>query len=140
MAKSPFGFRKPQEFAMLRSLKMTAAAVLSLGFALAGPAATANAATHDGNWSVLIVTEKGTCDKAYRYSVAVANGQVRYQGDAAVNFNGTVDQHGVVKVSIRLGEQGASGTGRLAKDSGTGKWHGVGGAGECAGRWEAERR
>ena len=125
---------------MLRSVKMTAAAVLSLGFALAGPAATASAASHDGNWSVLIITEKGTCDKAYRYSVGVANGQVRYQGDAAVNFNGTVDQNGAVKVTIRLGEQGASGTGRLAKDSGTGKWHGVGGAGECAGRWEAERR
>lgn len=125
---------------MLRSVKMTAAAVLSLGFVFAGPVATASAATHDGNWSVLIITEKGTCDKAYRYSVAVANGQVRYQGDAAVNFNGTVDQRGLVKVSIRLGEQGASGTGRLAKDSGTGTWHGVGGTGECAGRWEAERR
>ncbi|MDI1343924.1 MAG: hypothetical protein PSV22_07490 [Pseudolabrys sp.] len=125
---------------MLRSVKMTAAAVLSLGFAVAGPAARASAASHDGNWSVLIVTEKGTCDKAYRYSVAVANGQVRYQGDTAVNFNGTVDQRGAVTVNIRLGEQGASGTGRLAKDSGTGTWRGVGGAGQCAGRWEAERR
>ena len=124
---------------MLPSLKMTAT-VLAFGFALAGPAATAGAASHDGNWSVLIITEKGTCDKAFRYNVGVANGEVRYQGDAAVNFNGTVAANGAVKVNIRLGEQGASGTGRLAKDSGTGTWRGVGGAGECAGRWEAERR
>ena len=124
---------------MLPSLKMTAT-VLAIGFALAGPAATAMAAAHDGNWSVLIITEKGTCDKAYRYNVGVANGEVRYQGDAAVNFNGTVQPNGAVKVNIRLGEQGASGTGRLAKDSGAGTWRGVGSAGECAGRWEAERR
>jgi len=116
------------------------AAVLAIGFTLAGPAATASAASHDGNWSVLIITETGTCDKAYRYNVGVANGEVRYQGEAAVNFNGTVAPNGAVKVNIRLGEQGASGAGRLSNDSGAGTWRGVGSAGECAGRWEAERR
>jgi hypothetical protein len=116
------------------------ATVLAIGFSLAGLATKASAASHDGNWSVLIITEKGTCDKAYRYNVGVANGQVRYQGDASVNLNGKVEPSGAVKVNIRLGEQGASGTGRLAKDSGTGTWRGVGSAGECAGRWEAERR
>ena len=119
------------------SLKLTAVA-LSLGFVLAAPAA--KAAPQDGNWSVLIITEKGTCDKAYRYSVGVANGEVRYKGDASVNFNGTVDAGGAVKVTIRLGEQGANGTGRLSKDSGQGTWRGVGSGGECAGHWEAERR
>jgi hypothetical protein len=124
---------------VLPSLNLTSAVALLLGFALAGHT-PARAATHDGNWSVLIITEKGTCDKAYRYSVGVANGQVRYQGDAAVNFNGTVEPGGAVKVNIRLGEQGASGTGHLTASNGTGTWHGVGGTGECAGTWEAERR
>ena len=122
---------------MLLSSKSVAIA-LSIGLAFTG--SVASAATHDGNWSVLIITEKGTCDKAFRYSVGVADGQVRYQGDASVNFNGTVDPNGAVKVTIRLGEQGANGTGRLSKDSGQGTWRGVGGTGECAGRWEAERR
>ncbi len=122
----------------MRPTFQLAVVALMLGFVVTAP--TARAATHDGNWSVLIITEKGTCDQAYRYSVGVANGKVRYQGDASVNFNGTIDPNGAVKVTIRLGEQGANGTGRLSKDSGQGTWRGVGSSGECAGRWEAERR
>ena len=60
---------------------------LLLGLAMP-PAA--QAAPHDGNWSVLVITEKGDCDRAYRYSTSVANGQVSYAGDAAVNMTGTV--------------------------------------------------
>jgi len=122
---------------VFRPLTLMAAA--AFGFMAAGtPAAVA--AIHDGNWSVLIITEKGSCDRAYRYSVGVANGQVRYQGDAAVNFNGSVAPSGAVNVSIRLGDKGANGTGKLSATSGAGTWQGAGGAGECAGRWEAERR
>lgn len=98
------------------------------------------AAGHDGNWSVLIITEKGTCDRAYRYAVTVANGRVRYSGEADVNLGGTVTASGLVKVSIRRGDQGANGSGRLSGQSGAGTWHGVGANGACAGRWEAERR
>lgn len=98
------------------------------------------AATHDGNWSVLVITEKGACDKGFRYDVAITEGKVRYQGDTAVSFDGTVGPSGAVKVSIRLGEQGAHGTGRLTANSGTGTWRGAGKSGDCAGRWEAERR
>ena len=120
--------------------KFIAPSALALGLAVTMPAPAAFAASYDGNWSVLIITEKGTCDRGYRYDVAVADGQVRYQGSAAINFNGTVDPKGAVKVNIRVGEQGASGTGRLSATSGAGAWRGVGNAGECAGRWEAERR
>lgn len=123
---------------MLRPLILTAAAAFGLGLVATTPASTA--ATHDGSWSVLVITEKGTCDRAYRYSVGVANGQVRYQGDAAVNFNGSVAPNGAVRVNIRIGEQGADGVGRLTATSGAGTWRGVGGTGQCSGRWEAERR
>ena len=48
----------------------TAFAVLAI-LALPVPAASAPMSSvkpsFDGNWSVLIVTEKGTCDRAYRY-------------------------------------------------------------------------
>ncbi|MDO8875531.1 MAG: hypothetical protein Q8M24_18740 [Pseudolabrys sp.] len=125
---------------MLR-ISTLAAAVLTLGPLFLAPASPGfAAAAHDGNWSVLVITEKGACDKAFRYNVGVAGGQVRYHGDTAVSFNGTVAPNGAVKVNIRLGEQGANGTGRLSATSGTGTWRGVGGAGECTGRWEAERR
>ena len=115
------------------------AALLS-GLAMAANPPAALAAVQDGNWSVLIITEKGDCDRAYRYSVAVSNGKVRYDGDAAVKLSGTVTPSGVVKVSLMLGDKGASGTGRLAASAGAGSWRGTGSNTTCAGRWEAERR
>lgn len=115
-------------------------AVLLAGLAGMGAPSEASAAEVDGTWSLLIVTEKGECDPAYRYVVKVANGRVSYQGDASVDMAGTVAPNGAVKVSIRLGDKGANGTGRLSGQAGAGTWHGAGSNGSCAGRWEAERR
>ena len=114
--------------------------IASLLLAVAAPSFSALAEAADGNWSVLVITEKGACDRGYRYAVAVADGQVRYQGDTAVSLSGTVAPDGVVKVSIKFGGQAANGTGRLAGNAGAGIWRGQGSSGECAGRWEAERR
>ena len=97
-------------------------------------------AAHDGNGSVLIVTEKGGCDRGYRYNVNINNGHVSYQGDASVDLSGTVGPSGLVKVNIKLGDKGANGTGQLSAHSGTGTWRGIGSNGTCAGHWEAERR
>lgn len=105
-----------------------------------GAPSEASAAKVDGTWSVLIVTEQGECDPAYRYVVKVANGRVSYQSDASVDMAGTVAPSGAVKVSIRLGDKSANGTGRLSGQDGAGTWHGAGSNGTCAGRWEAERR
>ena len=38
---------------------------------------------YDGLWSVSIVTEKGDCDRGYRYPIRIANGQLTNAGDAA---------------------------------------------------------
>ena len=96
----------------------------------------------DGNWSVVVVTERGVCDRAYRYSVHVENGQVRYNGDAkGVNLAGTVTPNGLVNVSIRLRDRGAEGNGRISATVGAGHWRGDGPNNTtCAGTWEAERR
>ena len=110
------------------------------GLSSGGSVQTASAAAHDGNWSVLIITQKGDCDQAYRYGVKVANGHVSYAGDAKVDMSGTVDANGAVTVRIRLSDKGANGTGRLSGQAGAGTWHGVGSGVSCAGRWEAERR
>jgi hypothetical protein len=115
-------------------------AALLTGAAFAGPPPATAAATLDGKWSVLIITEKGECDRGYRYEVKVANGHVNYAGDASLDMNGTVTPNGLVKVSIRLGSKGAEGIGHLSGQSGVGTWHGAGGNATCAGRWEAERR
>ena len=40
---------------------------------------------------------------------------------------GTVSPNGAVKVSIRLGDKGADGTGHLSGNTGAGTWRGAGG-------------
>jgi len=51
-----------------------------------------------------------------------------------------VTAEGLVKVSIRRGDHGANGSGRLSNQTGSGTWRGIGANGACSGRWEAERR
>jgi hypothetical protein len=100
------------------------------------------AETFDGNWSVLVITERGTCDRAYRYSVHVENGQIRYNGDnKGINLAGEVSPNGHVSVSIRLRDRSAEGNGRISEKVGAGSWRGNGSNNTtCSGTWEAERR
>ena len=104
------------------------------------PAPASARTAFDGNWSVLIVTNSGSCDRAYRYGLAIRDGAVIYQGSAAVNVAGRVRPNGVVNVRVWSGQQGASGSGRLSRDSGSGSWRGTGSMGSCSGDWIAERR
>lgn len=108
--------------------------------ALMGAASAAIARTpYDGRWSVVIITDSGTCDRAYRYSIDIRNGIVSYGGDV-VDFNGRVAKNGAVRVIVSRGEQRAWGQGRLGRSYGEGKWRGTASTGMCSGRWEAERR
>jgi hypothetical protein len=119
-------------------------AVLVLALASAGIAAVAGAAVartvFDGTWSVLIVTNSGACDRAYRYGVQISNGNVIYDGGGPINLQGRVAPNGAVRVSVSAGGQRADGSGRLSRDRGGGVWRGQGSTGACAGTWEAERR
>lgn len=116
------------------------AAGLILAASALAPAPAAARTAYDGNWSVLIVTERGTCDRAYRYGLRIDNGSVIYEGSAAVNVAGRVTGKGSVNVRVWAGQQGASGSGRLGRASGSGKWRGTGSMGTCSGTWTAERR
>jgi len=94
----------------------------------------------DGDWSVLIVTQAGPCDRAYRYGVRIANGDVYYDGGGAVDLQGHVFSNGMVRVSVEGLGQRADGQGRLSRGLGNGTWQGQGSLGSCAGVWQAERR
>jgi hypothetical protein len=94
----------------------------------------------DGNWSVLIVTQRGNCDTAYRYGVSIRNGVVIYEGSAPVNFTGRVSPNGAVSVRVWAGSQSANGSGRLGRGQGRGTWRGNGNSGACSGYWTAEQR
>ena len=92
----------------------------------------------DGNWSVLIVTERGTCDRAYRYPVKIQNGAVGYAGTASFTVSGKVGDKGAVTVTVARGSQSATGQGHLSLTDGSGRWRTA--SGECSGSWTAERR
>ena len=92
----------------------------------------------DGHWSVLIVTQKGTCDRAYRYPVKIDNGAVGYAGSASFNVTGKVGANGAVTVTVSRGDKSATGTGRMSATDGSGIWTAA--SGECSGTWTAERR
>ena len=93
----------------------------------------------DGNWSVLIVTDSGSCDRAYRYALKIADGRVFYD-DPSFNVSGHVDGRGNVSVGVSAGGQSAHGTGHLSGDYGDGHWTGRSSSSACSGHWEAERR
>ena len=110
------------------------AAVCTAAAVQSAPART----PYDGAWSVLIVTQRGSCDRAYRYGVQIVDGIVRYDG--AVSFTGRVAPNGRVQVSVSAGGSRANGSGRLSRNSGQGNWQGVSGSDLCSGYWQAERR
>jgi osmotically-inducible protein OsmY len=117
--------------------------LLALAFSagLIAQVPTAPAASNfDGQWSVLIITENGTCDRAYRYPVTVTNGVLSYQGEAGVTLSGRVDAGGKLNATIQRGEQSANGFGRLSASKGSGTWKGKSSTADCSGIWQAERR
>ncbi len=111
--------------------------------ALAGVSASgarAQSSGYEGIWSVLVITDKGACDRAYRYPVRIARGKVRHTDPSNSSFNigGQVGGGGAVKVFVSRGDKRADGTGRLTRTGGGGKWKSA--RGECSGHWTAERR
>ena len=125
---------------MNKTIACTLAALTVLASAVpAAPAPIASGKQSlDGNWSVLIVTEQGKCDRAYRYPVRISNGSVGYAGETSFNVSGNVGANGTVTVTVSRGGQSAKGTGQLSASGGSGRW--TAGSGECSGSWTAERR
>ena len=121
---------------LARASLIAFAAILLVG----EPTSAQAQSSFDGSWSVLIVTQTGTCDRAYRYAVQIERGRVFYEGGAGVEFTGRVDRNGRVNVTVRWGNQSASGTGRLSGNRGGGSWKGRSATSDCSGSWDAERR
>lgn len=115
------------------------AGVLAFFFVTALPDNAFAQRMFDGNWSVLIVTQRGDCDRAYRYGISISGGRVFYEG-GVVNFTGRVAANGAVNVRVTSGSAAATGSGRLTRNAGQGRWSGRSGNSQCAGYWTAERR
>jgi hypothetical protein len=122
----------------MRNLRISLAVAVLL--ALASAERPLNAASFDGDWSVVVITEAGECDRAYRYPLRVVNGSIRYEGEAGVIVSGRVDQRGRLSASVQRGGQIANGIGKLSGTTGAGTWSGKSRTSQCSGRWEAEKR
>jgi len=112
------------------------AGILGVATVLGATAPAGSAPGYDGIWSVVIVTEKGACDRAYRYPIRIRNGALLAEGSSPATINGKVASNGQVTVTVSAGSKSATGSGRLSGTAGAGSWSG----GECSGTWEAERR
>ena len=115
--------------------RTTLAALLGVGMVMAAAPVSATS-NFDGKWSVVIVTEKGDCDRAYRYPIDIRGQNLLNAGNASFDISGKVQDNGAVAVKIAYGQKSASGSGRLSGTTGEGSWSGGG----CGGTWTAERR
>jgi len=125
----------------LRRIVLSIPLVL-IATASAWGARVATADRFDGRWSVVIITDAGSCDRAYRYGVQIDRGRVYYNGGSggpSVVISGRVDPRGRVSVSLRSGESAASGSGQLSGSVGGGYWRGTSQNASCSGRWQAQR-
>ena len=123
----------------MRGFMTAAIAAALMGPALAATPTAAIAAGHDGNWTVVVITDQGRCDRTSRYNVKVSQGVLQYTSYNSVSMHGTVSPQGEVRVTIRHHDDGANGSGHLSERSGNGGWQGVGVNGACSGRWRAQR-
>ena len=119
----------------------TRAVTLATAFALTTffSAPSAEAASFDGPWSVVVTTKNGPCDQSYRYGVMIRGGSVSYLGGGAVSVSGRVTPSGRVNVTVSAAGQSANGSGRLSGGRGGGTWRGQGPQGACSGVWSASQ-
>ena len=130
------------DFQPMRALRwMFAAAVLAAitvpGAADASQARTARAGAYDGTWNVMFTPQAGNCHASNTTSFTVAGQRVSSAGGGQVS--GGVSANGSVAVRITLGSSSASGSGRLAGNSGAGRWSGIITGDKCSGSWQATR-
>ncbi len=114
---------------------VTLATVFAVTIFAAAP--SADAASFDGPWNLLVTTRSGPCDQSYRYGVMVRGGYVSHLGGGSLSVSGRVSPAGQVNVSVSTGAQSAHGSGRLSGGRGTGTWRGQGPSGSCSGVWSA---
>jgi len=112
------------------------AGILGVAAVLGASTPAGSSPGFDGVWSVVIITDKGTCDRAYRYPIRIHNGALLAEGSSPATINGKVASNGQITVTVSAGNKSATGSGKLSGTTGTGSWKG----GECSGTWEAERR
>jgi len=131
------------DFRVLRTLRwIFAAAVLAVAAApdtadAQQRARVARPGAFDGTWNVTFIPQAGNCHATNTVPFAVAGTRVSSAGGGKVT--GGVGRNGSVAVRIIVGASWADGRGRLAGNSGAGRWSGLITGDRCSGVWQAIR-
>jgi hypothetical protein len=110
--------------------------IAAIGLVASASVAQARSA-YDGSWDRVFVTQTGSCDPSYNFTVNVTDGIVTHPN--LVKFKGYVAKSGSVRASVTVQDKFASGTGRFSGTSGRGRWSGHTGSARCTGYWTAQR-
>jgi hypothetical protein len=111
---------------------------VSVASSLAGLTSAAEARSlYDGSWDLIFATKRGTCDRAYNFTVNINNGIITHPN--LVRFKGYVARSGAVRASVTVQDKYASGSGKLSSNAGRGTWSGYSGTARCSGYWTAQR-
>ncbi len=97
----------------------------------------ARAGAYDGTWNVVFATQQGNCSSNNSVPFTVSGTRVSSAGGGKVT--GGIGRGGNVSVMISVGASKASGSGRLAGNSGVGRWSGIITGDQCSGTWQATR-
>lgn len=117
----------------MRSLTKLA---LLLAFGLAGSTAASASAHFDGQWSVELITQKGSCEPTYSWSVAVTDGRIADSG-MFMQTAGSIDPRGRVHLQVTHGADVLAAAGAVSGQVGRGTW--LSPTMQCSGAWRAVR-
>jgi len=95
------------------------------------------AGAYDGTWNVVFATRAGNCSSNNSVPFTVTGTRVSSAGGGKVT--GGISPGGNVSVRISVGASIATGSGRLAGNSGAGRWSGIITGDKCSGSWQATR-
>ena len=133
--------RSIASFADFRPLRLLRWALVAAALAaVAAPPAAADAArpgAYDGTWNVTFTPQAGNCHASNTVPFMVSGTRVASAGGGKVT--GGVGPGGNVSVTISVGASKANGSGRLAGNSGAGRWSGIITGDRCSGVWQAIR-
>ncbi len=107
----------------------TVAAALLLACTPTNAARRFGGSAYDGTWSVAIYTLRGDRGSV-RVAARIIGGRVCSE-DQSSQANGGLSAHGVIRVTAAGFGRSASGSGRLSRYSGAGRWRSS--RGECSG-------
>jgi hypothetical protein len=95
------------------------------------------AGAYDGTWNVTFAPQAGNCHATNTVPFNVLGTRVSSAGGGKVT--GGISRSGSVSVRISVGASWANGSGRLAGNSGAGRWSGIITGDRCSGIWQAIR-